>query len=182
MGEEYGETNPFMYFTSHRDKNLIKAVREGRKREFAWISGKEEVPPDPQSPDTYINSRLNWVTHTEGQQKLLAFYKELIRMRRSHPVLKNAGRKDLKADVVKDRNALVLSRKYRENNLICILNFEKNPVSMEIERLNTPRYVLLDSSGDGWNSSQNSVLEGNMVAVKGKSVLIVSDVKVNTDV
>jgi len=181
MGEEYGETNPFLYFTSHHDKKLIKAVQEGRKREFAWTSVKEVVP-DPQSPDTYTDSRLNWEIRTEEQQNLLAFYKELIRMRKSHPVLKNNGRKGLKADVVKDRNALVLSRKYRENNLICILNFENNPVSMEIERLNTPRYVLLDSSGDGWYSSQNTVLEGNKVTVNGKSVLIVSDIMVNTDV
>ncbi|MBD3290350.1 malto-oligosyltrehalose trehalohydrolase, partial [candidate division KSB1 bacterium] len=34
MGEEYGESSPFLYFVSHGDPNLIKAVREGRKSEF----------------------------------------------------------------------------------------------------------------------------------------------------
>ena len=50
MGEEYGETNPFRYFTSHQDKKLARAVRKGREKEFAWISGKVKVP-DPQSVD-----------------------------------------------------------------------------------------------------------------------------------
>jgi maltooligosyltrehalose trehalohydrolase len=181
MGEEYGETNPFLYFTSHHDKKLIKAVREGRKKEFAWISGKEDVP-DPQSPDTFTDSWLNWENRSENQKKLLTFYKELIRIRRNHPVLKNTDRKDLKAEVVKGRNALVLRRKYHDKNLICILNFEDKALSMEVEQLNKPLFVLLDSSGDGWSTSRNTVPEGNKVAVKGKSILILSDVKVNTNV
>jgi maltooligosyltrehalose trehalohydrolase len=181
MGEEYGETNPFLYFTSHHDKKLTKAVREGRKQEFAWISGKDDVP-DPQSPDTFTDSRLNWENRSENQKKLLAFYKELIRIRRNHPVLKNTDRKDLKAEVVKGRNALVLRRKYRDKILICILNFEDKALSMEVERLNKPLFVVLDSSGDGWSTSRITVPEGNKVAVKGKSILILSDVKVNTNV
>jgi hypothetical protein len=103
-------------------------------------------------------------------------------MRRSHPVLKNTDRKGLKADVVEDRNALILRRKYHENYLICILNFEDRPISMEMERLNKPLFVLLDSSGDGWSSSMNNVIEGNKVTVKGKSVVIISDVMVRTNV
>ncbi len=35
MGEEYGETAPFLYFTSHSDPDLIQAVRTGRKEDFA---------------------------------------------------------------------------------------------------------------------------------------------------
>ena len=40
--EEYGETNPFPFFCSFSDDQLIEAVREGRKREFAdftWQAG-----------------------------------------------------------------------------------------------------------------------------------------------
>ena len=37
MGEEYGETNPFLFFTDfHGD--LAKAVREGRAKEFTGHS------------------------------------------------------------------------------------------------------------------------------------------------
>src|SRR6185437_4294990 len=35
MGEEYGETAPFLFFTSFDDPGLANAVREGRKKELA---------------------------------------------------------------------------------------------------------------------------------------------------
>ena len=38
MGEEYGETAPFLYFTSHSDPPSSDAVRRGRKEEFAAFS------------------------------------------------------------------------------------------------------------------------------------------------
>ena len=53
MGEEYGETAPFLYFVSHNDETLIDAVRKGRQREFASFSWKGE-PPDPQSEETFF--------------------------------------------------------------------------------------------------------------------------------
>ena len=37
MGEEYGETTPFLYFIDHSDPNLIEAVRQGRKREYCYF-------------------------------------------------------------------------------------------------------------------------------------------------
>jgi malto-oligosyltrehalose trehalohydrolase len=49
MGEEYGETRPFLFFTDfHGD--LARAVREGRAKEFAGHSGHDgEDVPDPDS-------------------------------------------------------------------------------------------------------------------------------------
>ncbi len=55
MGEEYGETRPFLYFTSHGDPALAKAVSEGRKAEF--IAESAEVP-DPQAEETFGASKL----------------------------------------------------------------------------------------------------------------------------
>src|SRR5439155_25706190 len=42
MGEEYGETASFQYFTSHSDADLIQAVRKGRKEEFAAFGWQQE--------------------------------------------------------------------------------------------------------------------------------------------
>src|SRR5262249_23569043 len=47
MGEEYGETSPFLYFVSHGDPALIDAVRRGRREEFKKFAWQGE-PPDPQ--------------------------------------------------------------------------------------------------------------------------------------
>ena len=48
MGEEYGETAPFLYFVSHTDPELVAAVRDGRAAEFAAF-GWEGDFPDPRS-------------------------------------------------------------------------------------------------------------------------------------
>ncbi len=54
MGEEYGETAPFPYFTSHADPELVEAVRRGRAQEFAAFAlhgraarpaGRGDLPP-----------------------------------------------------------------------------------------------------------------------------------------
>ena len=88
MGEEYGETRPFLYFTSHGDPDLVRAVREGRKKEFAAFGWTGEVP-DPQDPRTFEASRLTtdpaalFPESREG--RILGFYKKLFRLRKSHP-------------------------------------------------------------------------------------------------
>ncbi len=51
MGEEYGEEAPFLYFIDHGDPDLVEAVREGRKREFAAFHAQGS-PPDAKSLDT----------------------------------------------------------------------------------------------------------------------------------
>ena len=60
MGEEFGETNPFLFFTDfHGD--LAKAVRDGRRREFSGHAGHDaEEVPDPNAPSTFDASRLDW--------------------------------------------------------------------------------------------------------------------------
>jgi malto-oligosyltrehalose trehalohydrolase len=59
MGEEYGETRPFLFF-AHFGDELDDAVREGRRAEFAGFSdftGKEV--PDPIAEETFRASRLD---------------------------------------------------------------------------------------------------------------------------
>ncbi|WP_291379688.1 malto-oligosyltrehalose trehalohydrolase [Demequina sp.] len=62
MGEEYGETRPFMFFTDH-DEPLGSAVSEGRMSEFAghgWeqLYGGEVHVPDPQDRQTFMRSKV----------------------------------------------------------------------------------------------------------------------------
>jgi maltooligosyltrehalose trehalohydrolase len=83
MGEEHGETNPFLYFVSHGDPALVEAVREGRAREFHRFEWKGE-PPDPQAEETFLRSKLDrrHARRPEGEA-LLRFYTELLALRRS---------------------------------------------------------------------------------------------------
>jgi maltooligosyltrehalose trehalohydrolase len=86
QGEEWGAGTPFQYFTSHTDPGLARAVSAGRREEFsafAWDS-----VPDPQDPATFERSRLRWdELFLERNASLLAWYAELIALRRTLPAL-----------------------------------------------------------------------------------------------
>jgi maltooligosyltrehalose trehalohydrolase len=177
MGEEYGGKNPFLYFTSHEDKGLIRDVLEGRKREFASFAGKGEMP-DPQSVETFDKSKLDWGKHRAEQQNLFSFYKEIIRIRKCHPVLKNFDRKEIEAKVSGDNNTIILRRKYGQNIIFCIMNFEDGTVNLQLEDIKKPLFILLNSSGDNWSNSRNLSLVDKQVNLNAKSILLLSDVKV----
>ncbi len=176
MGEEYGEKNPFLYFTSHKDNGLIRAVREGRKREFTYFPAKERMP-DPQSVNTFEKSKLRWDKHSMEQQKLFEFYKEIIRLRKIHPVLKCTDRKGVEAYVIDGNNAIVLLRKYRENMIVCVMNFEDESVSLQLEDTKKSLFILLNSSGENWNNQQSLSLDDKKISIDAKSILLLSDVK-----
>ncbi|MBW3659440.1 MAG: DUF3459 domain-containing protein, partial [Actinobacteria bacterium] len=82
MGEEYAEPAPFQYFVSHTDPDLVAAVREGRRREFADFAWQGEAP-DPQSEETFRRSTLDWeLRGKEPHAEMLALYRDLLRVRR----------------------------------------------------------------------------------------------------
>ncbi len=94
MGEEYGERNPFPFFCSFGDADLIEAVRRGRREEFAALSFQwgTEIP-DPQSPDTFAAAKLGW-SWPEGspQAQLRRLYRDLLAARRRWPALRDRRR------------------------------------------------------------------------------------------
>jgi maltooligosyltrehalose trehalohydrolase len=82
MGEEYGETNPFLFFTDfHGD--LAKAVRDGRAKEFEGHAGHEgDKVPDPNASKTFDSSKLDWdkLNSAEGRE-WMDFTRELLKLR-----------------------------------------------------------------------------------------------------
>jgi maltooligosyltrehalose trehalohydrolase len=88
MGEEHGETNPFLYFVSHGDPALVEAVREGRRREFERFAWTGDIP-DPQAEDTFEASRPQWQqAEAPTGARLRALYRDLLRLRRSEAALR----------------------------------------------------------------------------------------------
>jgi len=91
MGEEWGASTPWRYFTDHPEPELAEAVREGRRAEFQdhgrpGADGTEV--PDPQDLATFAASRLDWSEPSEpAHARLLAWYRTLIGLRRSAPDL-----------------------------------------------------------------------------------------------
>jgi maltooligosyltrehalose trehalohydrolase len=77
MGEEYGETAPFQYFTSHSDPDLIDSVRRGRREEFKRFDWEGEAP-DPHAEETFQRSKLTW----KEDDSIRKLYRDLLRLRR----------------------------------------------------------------------------------------------------
>jgi maltooligosyltrehalose trehalohydrolase len=88
MGEEWGAGTPWQFFTSHPEPELGKATAEGRIGEFAEHGWDAEVVPDPQDPETFQRSKLDWAElDKEPHERLLAVHRALLALRRSHPDL-----------------------------------------------------------------------------------------------
>ncbi|RKS76317.1 maltooligosyl trehalose hydrolase [Actinomadura pelletieri DSM 43383] len=87
MGEEWGASTPWCYFTDHQTPELARAVTEGRRREFARHGWTDDVP-DPQAVETFRRSVLDWTEPDRPHHRdLLEWHRSLLALRRSRPEL-----------------------------------------------------------------------------------------------
>jgi maltooligosyltrehalose trehalohydrolase len=92
MGEEWGSKVPFPFFCGF-EGDLAEAVREGRRREYAWAYAKygDEVP-DPLALSTFQSAVLDWEKRGEAAgKKRLALVQELLATRRREIIPRLAG-------------------------------------------------------------------------------------------
>ncbi|HVF43326.1 MAG TPA: malto-oligosyltrehalose trehalohydrolase [Pyrinomonadaceae bacterium] len=100
MGEEWAERAPFLYFTSHTDGELGRAVRRGRMEEYdSFVRGEGETEStlggfaDPQSEITFVRSKLDWsLPEKSPHAEMLAFYRDALSARRTHAALSNCDK------------------------------------------------------------------------------------------
>jgi maltooligosyltrehalose trehalohydrolase len=89
MGEEYGEENPFPFFCSFRGEELVRAVRDGRRREYSARDGQSDVP-DPDDPVTFASARLSWSWPAGSVRAgLRRLHQDLLTARREWPALRD---------------------------------------------------------------------------------------------
>ena len=111
MGEEWGSSRPFQFFSSHPEPELATATAEGRKAEFADHGWDADDVPDPQDPETFLRSKLDWSEAGRGEHaRLLEFYRGLIRLRHTDPDLADPWLGHLEVDVDEDDRWIVLRR------------------------------------------------------------------------
>jgi maltooligosyltrehalose trehalohydrolase len=88
MGEEWAASTPWQFFTSHPEPELATAVATGRRREFAAHGWPETDVPDPQDPQTFVRSRLDWAELDKPEHReMFDFHRRLIALRKSDPDL-----------------------------------------------------------------------------------------------
>ncbi|MGB7293691.1 MAG: malto-oligosyltrehalose trehalohydrolase [Thermodesulfobacteriota bacterium] len=153
MGEEYGEDAPFLYFVSHSDPKLIEAVRTGRKGEFESFDWKGE-PPDPQSPATFFNSKIDWEKRHDGSHNvLLNYYKKLINLRKEIPALSNLDKDNLDVWGLEEEKVVFMRRWDNEQDTHVFLIFNPNESNSDIRsQFPDGRWKkLIDSSEEKWN-------------------------------
>ncbi len=110
QGEEWAATSPFQYFTDH-EAELGKLVSEGRKKEFAAFGWNPDEIPDPQDEQTFLRSKLNWDEQfQQPHAEMLAWYRNLIALRKAHPDLTNGSLEEIQVEYSEDEKWLVLRR------------------------------------------------------------------------
>lgn len=128
MGEEYGETQPFQYFVSHTDPDLVEAVRKGRAREFEYFQKEGLEVPDPQSETTFKNSTLSWDWSVLESQLLFKYYQALIKLRKELPAWQDDSRPSLEVQII-EPSIISLYRQHTEDESIAptftLMNFGK---------------------------------------------------------
>lgn len=103
MGEEWGASTPWAFFTSHPEPELGAAVAEGRKEEFARVEWDHAEVPNPQDPATFHDSKLDWSElEQEPYAATAALYRHLIALRRGWPDLTDPRLDAISTEVVDD--------------------------------------------------------------------------------
>jgi maltooligosyltrehalose trehalohydrolase len=131
MGEEWGATTPWQFFTSHPEPELGAATAEGRIREFEKMGWDPAVVPDPQDAETFRRSKLDWSESTEGENaRLLELYRSLARLRRARPDLTDPRMTRISADFDDDAKWFALHRAGASGGTSVVVNFADFPVAL----------------------------------------------------
>ena len=155
MGQEYGESSPFLYFVSHSDSELVQAVREGRKKEFTDFHLGEEFV-DPQSEEAFNLSKLHWGQKSQGKHQVLwQLYQKLISLRRTIPALKKLDKQNLKVSLKEE--AILLHRWQENSQVFCLLNFSDRISNLQNIFPSGDWQKILDSTETRWMGNGSSL-------------------------
>ena len=160
QGEEWGAATPFLYFTNHPDEKLGEMVRQGRRREFAAQGWDESKIPDPQAPETFARSKLNWAELPQARHaELLAWHKQMIALRRSEPCLRDGRLDCVQTKYDELEKWLVVERPF--TTVVCNLGVEARPIPLPSGR----RKMIMSSADVTEFDTVTPVLPPDSVAI-----------------
>lgn len=160
MGEEWGATTPWQFFSDLDSPELRQATSNGRRREFAehgWAPGDV---PDPSDPATFASSRLDWSQLDDSPGGMLAWYRRLLALRRAEPDLRDGRRDRTACGYDEEGRWLVL----RRGEIFAVANLGEHRQVVPVE--GTPIEVLAAST-TGFSYTDGAV------ELDGESVLVV---------
>jgi maltooligosyltrehalose trehalohydrolase len=129
MGEEWAASTPFQFFSSHPEPELARATAEGRRAEFAEHGWDAEDIPDPQDPQTFQRSKLNWDEVGSGEHaRLRRVYRDLIALRRTEADLADPWLQHLIVDYDEEQRWIMM----RRNRLAIACNLGAEAASVPV--------------------------------------------------
>jgi malto-oligosyltrehalose trehalohydrolase len=132
MGEEFGATTPFLFFC-HFGPELAAKVIEGRRSEFPHFRQFESEIPDPNSPATFLHSKLDWNSVSEPEHdEWLTLYSTLLSVRRGEivPRIKNIAVGKAQYEVLSPCAVQVRWPFVEGGNLEVLANFSRDPLAL----------------------------------------------------
>jgi maltooligosyltrehalose trehalohydrolase len=171
MGQEWNATTPFFYFTDHHGE-LGHLVTEGRRRELgaSGLPGAMETP-DPQAEATFLRSKLDWAERERPDHAAaLALYRALLRLRATHPALRERARGSFAARALGD-DALVLERRGGGRGLTVLVNV-RGRLTHGVGRRHR---VLLSTEDPRFGGCSTASLRHGIAHLDGPAVLVLED-------
>jgi maltooligosyltrehalose trehalohydrolase len=111
MGEEWGASTPWQFFTAHPEPELGRATAEGRVSEFARMGWDPDAVPDPQDAATFARSKLDWSELSRSPHaELFGQYRALIALRAAERDLRSPRLGDLSATVDEEARQVTFVR------------------------------------------------------------------------
>jgi maltooligosyltrehalose trehalohydrolase len=170
MGQEFGASSPFQFFTDHH-RELGRLVTEGRRREFSAFSdfadaALRERIPDPQAESTFLASKLRLSeADAPAGSDLQRWYTSLLSLRRTDPVLVDQSREHLSARALA-RDVLAVRRWLANEERLLLVNFGDAP--FDTSDFGGGWRIML-SRGDGTSDAHHLSISARSAAILGRS-------------
>lgn len=152
MGEEYGETRPFLYFCDFSSEPLREAIRRGRQQEFAEFHWRGEIP-DPNERWAFERSQLSWSWPAGSVQAgLRRLYGDLLAARQRWPAMREFRHR--RARLFAGQSGLSLLRgdpSRPADQLLACFNLTPSPLSLAGEE--HPPHLLLRSEQERYGGA-----------------------------
>jgi maltooligosyltrehalose trehalohydrolase len=150
MGQEFGASQPFLFFADHRDATLAKNVYAGRKQFLAQFPsyGSPEAQaliPDPCAPVTFARSKLDLSERTRNGA-LYQFHQDLLRIRREDPLIARQDHTQLDGAVLGPEAFVVrFFGDSQETDRLLMVN-----LGLDLEYKPAPEPLLAPRPGETW--------------------------------
>ena len=170
MGQEWGATTPFQYFTDHHPE-LGRMVTEGRRREFSHFRAfrspvLQSKIPDPQAEATFARSKLSWEERERAPHAAqLALHREVLRLRHTLALPRRAA-SGFRCGTA-GKAGVWYRRRVAGDEVLVVFNL-RGSLRMELAPPRGQRYALAFSSEDArFGGDPGRVRLGPSLVLKG---------------